>query len=95
MSWAALSRINYIFTKSDIPICIPCRLPVASYGLETVTSTEKSAERLRITLWKILGVSLSLVEKSKHSTRNTPINNCFEIEIRGAYRKPQKNEQIS
>lgn len=68
LSWAAFGRLGYILKSQSIPINLKrkvyeaCILPVTTYGLETMTLTERSAERLRTTQRAMeramLGISL-------------------------------------
>ena len=55
LTWAAFGRLRYILKDGTIPINLKrkvyesCILPVATYGLETMTLPERSANRLRTT----------------------------------------------
>lgn len=54
LTWSAFGKMRYIFKNSGIPINLKrkvfdtCILPVATYGLETMAMTKKTAERLRV-----------------------------------------------
>lgn len=54
LTWIAFGKMNYIFRNNDIPINLKrkvfdtCILPVATYGLETMAITKKSANQLRV-----------------------------------------------
>lgn len=54
LSWAAFGKLSYILRQPKIPVNLKrkvydtCILPVATYGLETVTLTMNSANRLRV-----------------------------------------------
>ena len=55
LTWAAVGRLRYILKDGTIPINLKrkvyesCILLVATYGLETMTLTERSVNRLRTT----------------------------------------------
>jgi hypothetical protein len=54
LTWAAFGKLSHIL-KSSIPMCLKrkvynqCVLPVQTYGAETLTLTQKSANKLRVT----------------------------------------------
>jgi hypothetical protein len=68
LSWAAFGRLRYIFKNKRLPINLKrkvfetCVLPVITYGVETMTLSQRNADKLRTTQRamerEILGVSL-------------------------------------
>jgi len=54
LAWTAFGKLSYILKNRVILINLKqkvfdtCILPVATYGLETVTMTKRSAEQLRV-----------------------------------------------
>lgn len=53
-SWTAFGKLAFIFRSRDIPINLKrkayesCILPVLTYGLETMTLTRKSMNKLQV-----------------------------------------------
>lgn len=53
-TWAAFAKLGYILKEPKVPINLKrkvfnsCVIPVAIYGLETVTFTKKSANRIQV-----------------------------------------------
>lgn len=54
LAWAGFGKMNYIFRNSSIPINLKrkvfdtCILPIATYGLETMAMTGRTANQLRV-----------------------------------------------
>lgn len=82
LSWAAYGKLRDVF-KSDLPICLKrkvfnqCVLPVMTYGAETLTLTNASAKKLKITQRKMersmLGVSLRDHIRNEELRRRTGV----------------------
>lgn len=66
MIWATFGKLSFIFKNPRVPINLKrkvhnmCIIPVMSYGLETMTLTIKSANKLRTTQRAIEGAMLGL-----------------------------------
>ena len=80
LTWAGFGRLRYILKDGTIPINLKkkvhksCILPVATYGLETMTLTERSVNCLRTTQRAMkramLGISLRERIRNDNIRRN-------------------------
>jgi hypothetical protein len=54
LSWAAFGKLRHVMKNPSVPVCLKkkvfesCILPVMTYGMETVTLNQLSAEKLRV-----------------------------------------------
>lgn len=88
LSWAAFGKLQYIFKNEDIPINLKrrvyntCILPVTSYGLETMSLTKKSANKLRTSQRamerSMLGISLRQKIRNEEIRRQTKVRDVIE-----------------
>lgn len=88
LSWAAYGNLGHILKNRNIPINLKrkvydaCILPVSTYGLETTTLTQKSAERLRTTQRamerSMLGISLRDKIRNTEIRRRTKVKDIIE-----------------
>lgn len=84
LAWAAFSRMAYILKNHDVPISLKrkiyntCILPVATYGLETVTMTHANANKLRVCQRAMertmLGISLRDRVRNKDIRQRTKVD---------------------
>lgn len=80
MSWAAFGNLAHVLRNQRIPINLKhkvydsCILPITTYGMETMTITRSSANRLRICQRAIeramLGISLRDRIRNKEKEKN-------------------------
>lgn len=87
LTWAAFGRLRHVF-KSDIPMCLKrkvfdqCVLPVLTYGSETLTLTQKTVNKIRITQRamerSMLGVTLRDKIRNEELRRKTKITDAIE-----------------
>lgn len=77
LTWAAFGKLSYILKDKDVSIYLKrkvynsCILPVATYGLETMAITKKSAAKLRVTQKAMERAMLGITLRDK--VRNTDI----------------------
>lgn len=87
-AWAAFGKLKHILKNNDIPINLKrkvyetCILPVQTYGLETMTITQKSAKLLRVAQRAMeramLGISLRNRVKNEEIRRRTKIPDIMQ-----------------
>lgn len=87
LGWAAFGKLNFIF-KSKIPNSLKrdvynkCVLPVMTYGLETMTMTARSVNRLRVSQRAMeramMGISLRDHIRNEDIRRQTRITDIVE-----------------
>ena len=83
LTWAAFGRLRYILKDETIPINLKrkvyesCILPVATYGLKTMTLTE-SVNRLRTTQMAMLGILLREMIRNENIRRRTGVTDVIE-----------------
>ena len=88
LTWAAFGMLRCILKDGTIPINLKrkvyesCLLPVATYGLETMTLTERSLNRLRTTQRAMeramLGISLRERIRNENIRRRTGVTDVIE-----------------
>ena len=88
LAWAAFGKLTYILKNPEVPINLKrkvynsCILPVATYGLETMALTVKSASRLRVTQRAMeramLNISLRDKIRNVEIRRRTKVNDVME-----------------
>lgn len=88
MTWAATGKLGMILKNHNIPINLKrkvfnaCILPVMTYGMETMTLTIKSANKLRTTQRAIerlmLGISLRDHNRNEQIRRKTKVEDVMK-----------------
>lgn len=88
LSWAAFGKLGVILNDTNVPINLKrkvfdsCVLPVATYGLETVTLTQRNAERLRVMQRamerRMLAISLRDRIRNEEIRRRTKVTDIIQ-----------------
>lgn len=96
LAWAAFGNLAHILKEPKMPINLKrkvfdaCVLPVMLYGLETVTLTKKSAQRLRVCQRAMeramLGISLRDRQTNENIRAKTRVSDAVEQAARSKWR---------
>ncbi|XP_044767130.1 uncharacterized protein LOC123323016 [Coccinella septempunctata] len=88
LAWAGFGKMNYIFKNKSIPINLKrrafdtCILPVATYGLETMAMTKKTANQMRVMQRAMervmLGISLRDRKRNEDIRQKTRVIDVIE-----------------
>lgn len=96
LTWAAFGKLSFILKDKNIPMHLKrktydsCILPVATYGLETMAITRKTAEELRVAQRAMeramLGISLREKIPNTEIRRRTGVTDIMEQIARQKWR---------
>lgn len=88
LAWVGFGKMNYIFRNCSIPINLKrkvfdtCILPIATYGLETMAMTRKTANQLRVMQRAMeramLGISLRDRQRNEDIRQRTRVVDVIE-----------------
>lgn len=88
LAWAGFGKMNYIFKNKSIPINLKrrafdtCILPVATYGLETMAMTKKTANQIRVMQRAMervmLGIGLRDRKRNEDIRQKTRVTDVIE-----------------